>query len=341
MLAAAAPKSAPFHSLASHSLASHSLPSHSLPSHSLPSHSPPSHFPPGVEKLGNKKLEDASELLSESISASRAVAAFGLQPRTAKGYGSALREVNRKASRSILMVAFGQSFERVILQATYAIAFLAGGYFLRQGQITFGELINTFLAVTLSAEQMGRITGSAPDIAKAVRTHARPAARPYAQRTPVPPLLTPTRSISPRRPCLLSSHPKPTRFAPPIAPPIAPPRQWLQANAAEQIFRVIDAGAASSIDPLSDSGVKHGASGGGGAAGLRIEFRGVCFAYPSRPDAPVLSDFSLVIEPGQYVGIVGQSGSGKSTLALLVGRVYDVDKGEVLVDGTSVLASNA
>ena len=64
------------------------------------------------------------------------------------------------------------------------------------------------------------------------------------------------------------------------------------------------------------------------------------FAYPSRPDAPVLSDFSLVVEPGQYIGIVGQSGSGKSTLALLVGRVYDVDKGEVLVDGTSMRASN-
>lgn len=118
----------------------------------------------GVEKTGNKKLEDASELLTESVAASRVVAAFGLQPRTAAAYAAALREVNRSGWRAILVVAFGQSFERFTLQCTYAVAFFAGGHFLQQGTLTFEQLINAFLAVTLSAEGLGRITASAPDV---------------------------------------------------------------------------------------------------------------------------------------------------------------------------------
>jgi ATP-binding cassette subfamily B (MDR/TAP) protein 1 len=50
----------------------------------------------------------------------------------------------------------------------------------------------------------------------------------------------------------------------------------------------------------------------------------------------VLENFSLLIEPGQCVGVVGQSGSGKSTLALLIQRFYDVNSGSVLVDGFDV-----
>ena len=59
------------------------------------------------------------------------------------------------------------------------------------------------------------------------------------------------------------------------------------------------------------------------------ERRHVSFAYPSRPDTKVLEDFSVLLTPGQYVGVVGQSGSGKSTIALLIARVYDVDSGVV------------
>ena len=73
-----------------------------------------------------------------------------------------------------------------------------------------------------------------------------------------------------------------------------------------------------------------------GGAGLDIEFRDVTFAYPQRPDQPILQGFSLTIPAGQYIGIVGPSGSGKSTLALLALRVYDVQSGAVLVGGVDV-----
>ncbi len=71
----------------------------------------------------------------------------------------------------------------------------------------------------------------------------------------------------------------------------------------------------------------------------RVQFRGVSFAY--QPGRPVLSDISLVAEPGQRVGLVGRSGSGKSTLMSLIPRFYDVTTGQVLVDDVDVRSVTA
>jgi subfamily B ATP-binding cassette protein MsbA len=66
----------------------------------------------------------------------------------------------------------------------------------------------------------------------------------------------------------------------------------------------------------------------------RVEFRGVTFGYD--PARPVLTDLSLVVEPGQLVGLVGPSGSGKSTLVSLIPRFYDPNAGTVLIDGHDI-----
>ena len=84
----------------------------------------------------------------------------------------------------------------------------------------------------------------------------------------------------------------------------------------------------------------------------RIELADVTFTYPpsddrlaslqtdtAAPEAtgqPVLRHVSAVIEPGQLVALVGPSGAGKTTLAALLTRLYDVDTGAVLIDGTDV-----
>lgn len=64
-----------------------------------------------------------------------------------------------------------------------------------------------------------------------------------------------------------------------------------------------------------------------------IEFKNVWFKYE---DSYVLKDFSLTIQKGKSVALVGQSGSGKSTLANLLTRFYDVTKGEILIDGINI-----
>lgn len=65
----------------------------------------------------------------------------------------------------------------------------------------------------------------------------------------------------------------------------------------------------------------------------RVEFDHVSFSYGN---AEILKDISFTVEPGETVVIMGETGSGKTTLAELIPRIYDVDSGEVRVDGISV-----
>ncbi|MEZ5558898.1 MAG: ABC transporter transmembrane domain-containing protein [Pseudomonadales bacterium] len=65
----------------------------------------------------------------------------------------------------------------------------------------------------------------------------------------------------------------------------------------------------------------------------RLELRGVSFAYPGRPDVPVLHDVSFRAEPGEMLALVGPSGAGKSTLFDLAQRFYDPLAGQILLDG--------
>ena len=62
-----------------------------------------------------------------------------------------------------------------------------------------------------------------------------------------------------------------------------------------------------------------------------VELRNVCFSYVS--DRPLIEDFSLRVAPGQRVAIVGPTGCGKTTLINLLMRFYDVDAGEIRIDG--------
>jgi ATP-binding cassette subfamily B protein len=111
--------------------------------------------------------------------------------------------------------------------------------------------------------------------------------------------------------------------------------------------RIVDAPDARRLDPAAVTG--------------RVELRGVWFAYPA-PDVPgvdaaageveragevegpdeaggrpwAVQDVSFAVEPGQLAAIVGPSGSGKTTISYLVPRLYDADRGAVLLDGHDV-----
>ncbi len=67
-----------------------------------------------------------------------------------------------------------------------------------------------------------------------------------------------------------------------------------------------------------------------------IEFRGVSFRYYKDSEEKVLDNINIKINAGDTVGIIGSTGCGKTTLVSMISRLYDVDDGEVLVDGVNV-----
>jgi ATP-binding cassette subfamily B protein len=66
----------------------------------------------------------------------------------------------------------------------------------------------------------------------------------------------------------------------------------------------------------------------------RVEFKNVTFGYD--PHKPVLKGVSLGVPPGEMIGLVGQSGAGKSTTINLLCRFYEVQEGEILIDGVNI-----
>ncbi|MGN1248800.1 MAG: ABC transporter ATP-binding protein [Candidatus Spyradocola sp.] len=69
-----------------------------------------------------------------------------------------------------------------------------------------------------------------------------------------------------------------------------------------------------------------------------VEFDRVRFSYPSTPDKIIIKDFSAFVRPGQKVAIVGPTGAGKTTMVNLLMRFYDINSGDIRIDGVSTSA---
>ena len=95
--------------------------------------------------------------------------------------------------------------------------------------------------------------------------------------------------------------------------------------ASERIFKLLD---------TKPAIVSPGAAKAMGVNGGSIEFRNVHFNY--NPGEPVLRDISFKVAPGEKVAVVGATGAGKSTIIALLSRFYDVQEGEILVDGINI-----
>lgn len=95
---------------------------------------------------------------------------------------------------------------------------------------------------------------------------------------------------------------------------------------AEKIFTLLD-------EKVTVTNPEHPVLLDGKAKG-RIEFKNVWFAYNG--EDWILRDVSFTIEPGQKVAFVGATGAGKSSILNLLGRYYDIQKGEILIDGVDI-----
>lgn len=101
---------------------------------------------------------------------------------------------------------------------------------------------------------------------------------------------------------------------------------WMRTiGATDRIFEIIE----SVEESNSPSETKEGHLQG------NIEFKGVNFSYPERPEETALKDFNLTINAGEKVALIGSSGAGKSTIASLLLGFYKPQQGELLFDGES------
>jgi len=96
----------------------------------------------------------------------------------------------------------------------------------------------------------------------------------------------------------------------------------------ERIFAFLDQPVANPVVPVGPARPARG----------HIEFRNVWFAY--NEDDWVLRDVSFVVEPGERVALVGHTGAGKSTIASLLLRFYEIQRGQILLDGVNIADLN-
>jgi len=98
------------------------------------------------------------------------------------------------------------------------------------------------------------------------------------------------------------------------------------AAASERVFEFIDAEEVSRQDNAIENLASDEIRGA-------IEFKNVNFGY--KPEKLIIKDFNLKVKPGQKIAIVGPTGAGKTTLVNLLMRFYDINEGEILIDGYS------
>ena len=94
--------------------------------------------------------------------------------------------------------------------------------------------------------------------------------------------------------------------------------------ASERVFEFLDEKEMSNAEPKAQLKDVKG----------EVEFKNVKFGY--NPDKTIIHDFSAKIKPGQKVAIVGPTGAGKTTLVNLLMRFYEIESGEILIDGINI-----
>ncbi|RYG70375.1 ATP-binding cassette domain-containing protein [archaeon] len=250
-----------------------------------------------------------STVLSTAFTNMRTVSAFSMQHKVSHHYAIMTQEIASKRTERSIMAGWGFGGSNTVLFLTYSLLFWVGAKLIKDGSVTFEELMTAILSLMLGALGIGQALGDLGDQVQGLQMAKKIfEAMDTANNSPMDGLaykkgLVPTRS---------NCH-----FIQAVS-------SGKEDGAGDLIEEDINAVNRDELFELTG----------------KIELRNVNFSYPTRPDVPVCTNYNLTINSGEVIAFVGPSGSGKSTIINLLLRFYDPDSGSILVDDMDIRKLN-
>ncbi|KAB2573386.1 Lipid A export ATP-binding/permease protein MsbA [Lasiodiplodia theobromae] len=250
-----------------------------------------------------KAFNQSVAVAKEAVDRIQTVAAFALEDLSLRVYGRALRAPYAATLRGIVTSNFWLALSFSVTNLIYALAYWWGAKQTANGNYTQTQFFVVLPALLFSAQSCGQFFSLAPDISRA--------------------------AVAARRILGLIDD----------MPPAAPSAEVLDVrhqnnhSAADQDDDDDDDSAVGMM-PMKELGGGNRPLNAG--LGVSVSFEDVRFAYPSRPNVPVLKGLDISVSPNQFVALTGPSGSGKSTAFALLERFYRPTSGSVKLDGKDV-----
>ena len=251
----------------------------------------------------------AVDIGTEAVASIQTVAALALEAETLGAYRRALRGPRRETFRVSVQAGLCQALTYFFGNCVNALAYWWGAREIIAGHCTPTQFLIVVFSLLVSALLWSQMFALAPELTSARAALAR---------------------------ILGLVELGADKMQGRVPPRPSPPAAAATADAAAEL----DDDAAS-LEKGDGPGLAATASSTSSSRAVSVQFRGVHFSYPARPDAPVLRGLDLDIPAGTFCALVGPSGAGKSTIVSLIERLYTPQAGAVVVGGVDVTRSRA
>ena len=248
--------------------------------------------------IERNKTSQSGTLIERAVTSISTVKAFNAVRRETNAVSNVIELAKAAYSRCCIIWGATAGLSQFILFAMFVQGFWFGSKLVREGKITPGDVMGVFWACLIASSNLQLCIPLLVVVTKG-----------KAAAVSLEVLITPSPS---------SSQPRPLSSASEVLPKTPNTPQFnmkLFGNSNRNMTKVIPQGKC------------HGS----------INFHQITFAYPSRPNVPVLNFDEVYLPHGETTFIVGGSGSGKSTIAQLLLRMYEAQSGTILFDDQDIL----